>query len=296
MKGKTRLLSLFVIIILQFLLLTVPSFAGTTTLSGPFNAAVTVFAECGKDVPYVVLGPYEPTIAGTYAYQDHWFSEDIVIYIYDQPVDLGNLSANRIANFDDDGNINLNTGQGYYILVIPFCEYGTFNPNGTFQFAVDGPGDLVTFTPPPPPPPPPGTSVQNVSPAESTGPFVDPSTIPPDDRLNYGKGDVTNGIVYARTNNGITIYGINEFGEGFLGANVPFDELPNCDPAPSENQLLASSADGKYSIWLLTTCEYQVNMGPDAEGKVQVIIWQGIPMDKDSVTYYEFNVFDILGG
>ncbi len=128
------------------------------------------------------------------------------------------------------------------------------------------------------------------------GPAIDPSMIPPDDRLNYGKGDVSHGIVYARSDNGITIYGINPDSTGYLAVHVAPEDLPTCDPTPSENQLLASSADGKYTVWLLATCEFQVNMGPDAEGKVQVITWRGVPAIKESVTSYDFNVFEVLGG
>ncbi len=129
-----------------------------------------------------------------------------------------------------------------------------------------------------------------------TGPVIDPSTIPPDDRLNYGRGDSHIGILYARSDNGITIYGVDANSNGFLAVHVAPEDLPDCDPAPSENQLLASSADGMYQIWLLTTCEFQANIGPDAEGKVQVITWRGVPAIKESVTSYDFNVFEVLGG
>ncbi len=130
----------------------------------------------------------------------------------------------------------------------------------------------------------------------SSGSAIDPSTIPPDDRLNYGRGDKSVGIGYARSNNGITVYGINPDSTGYLAVHVAPENLPSCDMPPTENQLLASSGDGKYTIWLLTTCEYQINMGPDAEGKVFVMTWQGVPLIKESIKYYDFNMFDVLGG
>ena len=125
----------------------------------------------------------------------------------------------------------------------------------------------------------------------SSGPVIDLATIPPDDRLNYGQGDSSFGIAYARPDNGITVYGINPDSTGYLATNVPPTDLPTCDPRPYQNELLARSADGKYTIWLLTTCEFQVNMGPDEEGKVHVITWHGIPPIKESIKFDDFNVF-----
>ncbi|MCQ3930729.1 MAG: hypothetical protein DPW16_09725 [Chloroflexi bacterium] len=46
---------------------------------------------------------------------------------------------------------------------------------------------------------------------------------------------------------------------------------------PAKNTLIAKTADGFISVYKLTTGEYQVNVGPLDDGKVHVIIFDGIP-------------------
>ena len=48
---------------------------------------------------------------------------------------------------------------------------------------------------------------------------------------------------------------------------------------PEENLLIAQSEDGTVALYKLTTGEYQVNAGPDADGYVYVLIWTGIPAE-----------------
>jgi hypothetical protein len=60
----------------------------------------------------------------------------------------------------------------------------------------------------------------------------------------------------------------------------------------TENILLAESDDGEYTLWYLTTGEYQINSKPDKEGKVEVLIYDNFPPTK--VYRKDFNVYDIL--
>ncbi len=198
------------------------------------------------------------------------------------------------ALFDNDGTMN---NRGLYDNRNGGTENeGTFNNIHPGEYLGDPPvagavaGDFNQI----------GGGSSSTSPTSTTtgsSSIILPTSITsPDDRLNFGHGDTSHGIVYSRSDNGITVYGINGSSEGYLGVHLPLDAMPDCDPPPAENQLLASSEDGKYNIYLLTTCEYQINIGPDAEGKVQVVIFEGVPADMSSVKYYDFNVYDILSG
>lgn len=60
----------------------------------------------------------------------------------------------------------------------------------------------------------------------------------------------------------------------------------------TENILLAESEDGLYTLWYLTTGEYQINSKPDKEGKVEVLIYDTFPPTK---TYRkDFNVYNVF--
>ena len=130
---------------------------------------------------------------------------------------------------------------------------------------------------------------------EDNLPNVDTSLIAPDSRDNYGKGDIL-ASTYIDSTSGISIYGINSSSEGFLALNLEPailpDSFPGCSTAPSENLTLDSvTINGViYAAYYLTTCELQVNVGPDAEGKVFVMTWYGVPPDPSSFKFTEFNV------
>jgi hypothetical protein len=61
----------------------------------------------------------------------------------------------------------------------------------------------------------------------------------------------------------------------FLFSVTQADVAPYLTDHPAVNTLIAS-ADG-VSVYVLTTGEIQVNAGPDAEGKIHVKIFNGIP-------------------
>lgn len=98
------------------------------------------------------------------------------------------------------------------------------------------------------------------------------------------------GAVYAEDGN-IVVYGINDGSQGYTTVTVDTTEL---SATPEENTLLASSEDGLYNVYHLTTGQYQVNIGPNAKGEVRVLIFNNL--NGDIVEQYNFNVYDILGG
>jgi hypothetical protein len=108
----------------------------------------------------------------------------------------------------------------------------------------------------------------------------------PDGRIT----DIATGAVYA-TEDGISAYGITNFGEGAY-VTITAAQLAELPAHPDENMLLGASGDGFTTVWLLTTGEYQVNIGPDRDGHVYVIVFTGIPAT--NIYRLDFNVNDIL--
>jgi hypothetical protein len=95
-----------------------------------------------------------------------------------------------------------------------------------------------------------------------------------DSRLNdYG----AIGALYASDNEGIQIYGIDKSSSGWLAAQISTSALANLPAKPDENILVAGSEDGRFTLYKLTTGEYQANIGPDSNGKVQVTIFDNVP-------------------
>jgi hypothetical protein len=113
------------------------------------------------------------------------------------------------------------------------------------------------------------------------------SSAAPDNRLT----NIPNGAVYATEEGGISAYGITNFGEGAYVTITP-EQLAELPANPDENMLLGGSGDGFTTVWLLTTGEYQVNIGPDRDGNVYVIVFTGVPAT--NIYRLDFNVNDIL--
>jgi hypothetical protein len=69
-------------------------------------------------------------------------------------------------------------------------------------------------------------------------------------------------------------------------------ELAALPETPEENTLIATGTEttywGEVNVYQLTTGELQVNVGPDAEGKVRVTIYDALPPTR--IYGYEFNV------
>lgn len=89
-------------------------------------------------------------------------------------------------------------------------------------------------------------------------------------------------VIYVPTSNAyqkgdlyIDIWQLDGHNIGYRALYISSDELLALSDFPAENILIAS--DGFIGVYKLTTGEYQVNVGPLADGKVHVIIFDGIP-------------------
>lgn len=110
-------------------------------------------------------------------------------------------------------------------------------------------------------------------------PFTPKVDQPPDTRLNWNTGDLQAVIYPAYDDQGddaLHVYGVNSNSRGyFLFAITPADLAPYQDVPPAENTLIHQVEN--VAAYVLTTGEIQLNIGPDAEGKVWVVIIDGLP-------------------
>ena len=126
-------------------------------------------------------------------------------------------------------------------------------------------------------------------------PFVIPSSgaTPP----NFAGAEVVAAPVFESEDlnfrYGLDVWGIDDEGNGFKAFYVSGETLSNLPESPEENTLIASTEDEYISLYQLTTGEYQINIGPDIEGNVQVVIFTGVP--PTNVYRNDFNIYDILG-
>ncbi|MBI5928956.1 MAG: hypothetical protein HY862_06590 [Chloroflexi bacterium] len=75
----------------------------------------------------------------------------------------------------------------------------------------------------------------------------------------------------------IDIWRLDENNLGYEVLTIPADELLALPDFPAENLLIASTADEFIRVYKLTTGEFQVNVGPLVDGKIHVLIFDGIP-------------------
>lgn len=108
-----------------------------------------------------------------------------------------------------------------------------------------------------------------------------------DDRIGHLGGDAA---VYVRDTS-IVVYGIDNQSGGHPVVEVDIAGL-DVPAQPLVNTLIASSEDGLYQVYILTTGEYQVNIGPDAEGEVRVLIFRGLVNPQPTAYQYNFNIYD----
>jgi hypothetical protein len=113
----------------------------------------------------------------------------------------------------------------------------------------------------------------------------------PDDRINWKHGDGY-AVLYPRQddqgNPVLHIYCIVEKGNGSLGYVLSRDLFSQATAKPSKNTQVGETDACRVPIkfYVLTTGEYQINIGPNAEGKVDVIVFTGLP--PMNVHYYHW--------
>lgn len=107
------------------------------------------------------------------------------------------------------------------------------------------------------------------------------STIGPsrDGRINYGAGDLLAALYMSSDSAGkpsIAVYQILNTREGdYIGA---FDHAlfaPFISAPPAVNTAIASV--GPATLYALTSGEFQINIGPDAEGKIARVLFRSFP-------------------
>lgn len=115
-------------------------------------------------------------------------------------------------------------------------------------------------------------------PAQITFPSVDePTTFfnPHDGRIHP---DAAAPFAAYCTEWGLHVYEVNADGQGWLAFAVDWDAIGG--EAPAENTLIAETEN--IRLYRLTSGELQLNAGPDAEGKVYVLTWNGCPVEYSS--------------
>lgn len=102
----------------------------------------------------------------------------------------------------------------------------------------------------------------------------------PDDvptAVNDGVGNSEAVLFTSSDGLGINLYGINSDGDGYYVFSITEDDVAAyADNPPAVNTLIKQSDDGYFSLYVLTTGEFQINIGPDEEGKTYVIIFDGL--------------------
>lgn len=100
-----------------------------------------------------------------------------------------------------------------------------------------------------------------------------------DDRLNMGQGDLLN-VLYARYDRNskpeIHVYSLNSLSQGVFQGTFPYVRfLPYLTKPPQRNVLIAKV--GSSSLYALASGEFQINVGPDSEGKIYSVFFTGLP-------------------
>jgi hypothetical protein len=101
---------------------------------------------------------------------------------------------------------------------------------------------------------------------------------PGDSRINRDPGAL--GVIYAVSYGargmGLHIYKVGGDSNGALWLEIAPEMLAAVPQFPSEYMIIARSEDGYIELAKLPTGQYQVNTGPDAEGKIHVVVFDEI--------------------
>ncbi len=137
---------------------------------------------------------------------------------------------------------------GTYSAPVPFDFTGLVTLTGTFDAL--------------------GISATCVVPAPTTVPTISASV---------GTTEVNIFVVQdANGNTALNVYDIDENGNGVYQFTISDEDLaPFIASPPTTNTLIKSGSN--IALYALTSGEFQINAGPDAEGKTYVIIFDGLP-------------------
>lgn len=94
-------------------------------------------------------------------------------------------------------------------------------------------------------------------------------------------------------NNRLTLYDINEEGEGNLLFFISINAVNAEYEANGETQLIFQNVDELISFYRLADGLFQVNLGPDAEGKMHIMRFDWEGNDPFDVIYETYSIFDL---
>lgn len=197
------------------------------------------------------------------------------------------------ANSDAEGDVCDDTDTDTVLDSVDACPtvYGTL-PNGCVDpTPADGDGDGVP-------------DVSDACPAVAgVAPTGCPAVVTgngpynaPDDRFNWGAPGGNDVALYANmtdtSNPSVDAYCINDNSNGYFGLSISEDDLAMYPAFPEVNTLVASSEFCNLHFYILTSGQYQINMGPFSNNEVIEVIFDGLP--PTNVRYSTFT--DYSGG
>ncbi|MBI5668678.1 MAG: hypothetical protein HZC41_11785 [Chloroflexi bacterium] len=105
--------------------------------------------------------------------------------------------------------------------------------------------------------------------------------------------------IYVNSEDGIAIYRITSASRGIPAVFARPAELDALPDFPTQPLTIVTQDEGifigLYKLKAAQTETYQVNVGPDVEGKVFTCIWDGVPPQPGSVIAFDWNIYDVLG-
>jgi len=272
---KSWLVALMVMLALSGLVAGVAR-AGTATFTGSITATTPTHT------PGMLSGC--ASIGGNWAYNVHYFTVSATgsytftekgtpfnafIGLYSDsfnPALVSGAGSNCMASGRDSFTQSLTQGRTYILVVEPTNKGVT----GAYTVDATGPGSFDIQAPPA------GASVGNLG-----GPGSGCKSNC--DRINVPVGYHLVSLFHGSDVEGqaaLDIYCVNENG-GTLGGQVTRADLAPFAAPPSTNTLIKtiSSCSVPVAVYMLTSGEVEVNIGPIPESKVIAIVFTGLPPD-----------------
>ncbi len=115
-----------------------------------------------------------------------------------------------------------------------------------------------------------------------------------------GRVNPTNSALIAavyRESNGINIYCVDDNSNGFFAMRIDQSTIAGFPSQPAQNTLISSSSGCAVNFYILTSGEFQINIGPDAGGNVSEMIFDGLNMaNLQSRSYIDASGGNIMVG
>ena len=102
--------------------------------------------------------------------------------------------------------------------------------------------------------------------------------------------DGGNAIIDAADDGTVVITSLGPDGDTAVGVTISAEDIANLPDNPEEAIEVAQTEDEFVTIYKLPTNELQANIGPDAEGKIFVYIFDNDPLV--CITRYEYSTSD----